>query len=145
MADNRTKEQRSYNMSRIRSRDTKPELVVRRFLFANGIRYRLHRKDLLGHPDIVISRQSAVVFIHGCFWHGHTNCKYAKIPKSNKDFWQRKILANRGRDEKITRSLKNAGWSVFVIWECQLTPRTLDTTLNHLLNDLLGKNFFSGL
>jgi DNA mismatch endonuclease (patch repair protein) len=138
--DNRTKVQRSYNMSRIRSTNTKPELLVRKFLFANGIKYRLYLKELAGKPDIVIRKLNSVIFINGCFWHGHKNCKNAKTPVANQEFWVSKITSNHERDKKNIRLLKNDGWRVLVVWECQLDQKKLDKTLDNLVKKLLGKN-----
>jgi len=139
MADNRTKEQRSYNMSRIRSTNTKPEILVRKFLFKNGFRYRLYSKKLVGKPDIVLPKYKAVIFVHGCFWHGHMNCKNAKTPVSNNSFWVNKISANSYRDKRNVKVLKKLGWKVYTIWECQLikskTEKTLTTLMNKLLKD----------
>lgn len=140
MTDNRTKEQRSYNMSRIRSVNTKPELLVRKFLFAKGIRFRLHSKRLAGKPDIVISKLKSVIFVNGCFWHGHKNCKYAKTPATNRIFWIDKISKNSLRDTKNIRFLKKGGWNVIVIWECQLQPPKAEKTLSKLLDKLSKKD-----
>jgi DNA mismatch endonuclease (patch repair protein) len=140
MADNRTKEQRSYNMSRIRSKNTKPEILVRRFLFAKGIRFRLHSKQLEGRPDIVIHKLKAIVFVHGCFWHGHRNCKNAKIPASNRTFWVKKFTTNAQRDRRTIVALKKDGWKVFVLWECQLGIGNADNTLSKFFEKLLRKD-----
>ena len=111
---------RSYNMSRILSMNTKPELIVRKYLFANGIRYRLHDKKLPGKPDIVVKRFRVVIFVNGCFWHQHKNCKYASKPKSNRKFWNKKLSGNVSRDKKNISSLRKLGYRVFVIWECKI-------------------------
>lgn len=140
MADNRTTEQRSYNMSMIRSKNTKPELLVRKYLFNQGFRYRIHSKNLIGKPDIVLPKHKAVVFVHGCFWHGHTNCKFAKKPVSNNSFWANKIDKNNQRDKRNTCLLKKLGWNVITLWECQLAKTKADKTLNKLLQKLLNKN-----
>jgi DNA mismatch endonuclease (patch repair protein) len=140
MSDNRTKEQRSYNMSRIRSTNTKPEILVRKFLFANGFRFRLHSKKLTGKPDIVIHKINSVVFVHGCFWHGHKNCKNAKTPVKHKKFWINKVKTNSERDKRNVRSLRKEGWKVLEIWECQLHPKKVDRTLEKLLQKLSDKN-----
>jgi DNA mismatch endonuclease, patch repair protein len=137
MADNRTKEQRSYNMSMIRSTNTKPELLVRKFLFENGFRYRLHSKKLVGRPDIVLPKYKTIIFIHGCFWHGHHNCKNAKTPVTNKYFWINKIVTNSNRDKANIKTLKKQGWKVYTIWECQLSKLKAERTLSALLNKLL--------
>ena len=118
--DTLTPEQRSAIMSRIRSKDTKPEMVVRRHLHALGFRYRLHVSKLPGHPDIVLPKWRTVVFVNGCFWHRHEGCKIATMPKSNVEFWTAKFQRNVERDAKGQAALKAAGWKVIVIWECEL-------------------------
>ena len=137
MADNRTVEQRSYNMSMIRSTNTKPEILVRKFLFKQGFRYRLHSKKLVGKPDIVMPKYNAVIFVHGCFWHGHSNCKFAKVPVSNNSFWADKIETNKKRDKRNVAKLKKHDWKVFVLWECQLAKNKVENTLNKLFKKLL--------
>ena len=117
MTDVHTPEQRSFNMSRIRGKDTKPELVVRRSLHRLGFRFRLHVKNLPGKPDLVLPKYHAVIFIHGCFWHGH-DCKLFKWPRTRKKFWREKISDNRARDEKNRRLLEGEGWRILEIWEC---------------------------
>lgn len=118
MTDVLSKRQRSYCMSRIRSRDTHPELVVRRAAHAMGYRYRLHRRDLPGCPDLVFPRLNRIVLVHGCFWHMH-RCRFGKVvPKTNASFWQEKRKANVERDRRNLRKLRKAGWRVLVIWEC---------------------------
>lgn len=119
MADVLTPEQRRLNMRRIRAKDTKPELLVRRGLHAHGFRFRLHRKDLPGCPDLVFPSRRAVIFVHGCFWHGH-GCPLCKMPATRPEFWQMKIDRNRARDQKAIVALKSAGWRVLVVWECAL-------------------------
>ena len=120
MADIHDKQTRTFNMSRIRSKNTKPELLVRKFLFANGLRYRLHDKNLPGKPDIVLPKYKTVVFVHGCFWHGHKNCKYFVIPKTRTDWWLQKINGNVKRDKMNTASLRKLGWTVLKIFECEI-------------------------
>jgi DNA mismatch endonuclease (patch repair protein) len=120
MPDKITPEVRSKIMASVRRRDTAPELAVRRRLFAAGYRYRLHRRDLPGAPDIVLPRFRTAIFVHGCFWHSH-NCTRGQRPASNRDFWDRKLSGNRVRDLKNQTSLRNAGWRVEVIWQCSLT------------------------
>ena len=120
MADIHDKQTRSFNMSRIRSKNTKPELLVRKFLFAKGLRYRLHDKNLPGKPDIVLPKYKTVVLVHGCFWHGHKNCKYFVIPKTRTDWWLHKINGNVERDKINTASLRKLGWKVLKIFECEL-------------------------
>lgn len=113
-------------MSAVRSKDTRPEMTVRRFLHAAGFRYRLHRRDLPGTPDITLPRFGAAVFVHGCFWHGH-DCPMFKWPKTRRDFWERKIRGNAKRDDKVRGMLIGSGWRVLVIWECALRgPQKMD-------------------
>jgi DNA mismatch endonuclease (patch repair protein) len=140
MADNRTMDQRSHNMSRIRSKNTKPELLVRKYLFNRGFRYRLHSKNLVGKPDISLIKYKSVVFVHGCFWHGHTNCKFAKVPVTNNSFWVSKIEKNNERDRRNIRLLKKLGWKVFTLWECQLVKAKAEKTLDKLVRKLLNEN-----
>jgi DNA mismatch endonuclease (patch repair protein) len=118
--DTLTTEQRSKNMSKIRSKDSKPEITVRKMLFKEGFRFRLHDKKLPGKPDIVLKKYKTVIFVHGCFWHQHEGCKRANMPKSNLEYWVPKIERNVQRDEEHTEKLKNAGWNVIVIWECEV-------------------------
>lgn len=119
MADHLTAEQRSFNMSRIRGRDTKPEMVVRRMLHALGFRFRLHRADLPGKPDIVLSKWRTVVFVHGCFWHGD-HCDLFRWPATRQEFWRAKIESNVTRDHAAIEKLLAAGWRVVTVWECAL-------------------------
>ncbi len=124
MADVHEPGVRSYNMSRIKGKNTKPELKVRKYLHAQGFRYNLHGKykgsTLPGKPDIVLPKYKTVIFMHGCFWHAHKDCKYFKLPKTNAQFWKDKIYGNKARDEKHQHELKEMGWKVIVIWECEL-------------------------
>lgn len=136
MSDVLTKEQRHRCMSNVKSKNTKPEIMVRKFLFSNGYRYRVNRKDLPGKPDIVLPKYRTVVFINGCFWHGHQNCKYATIPASNHEFWLTKITGNVERDKQTREKLSQMGWSVIDIWQCQLKPSEKETTLNNLISIL---------
>jgi DNA mismatch endonuclease (patch repair protein) len=140
MADNRTKEQRSYNMKQIRGYDTKPELIVRKYLHAAGYRYRLYEKKMPGRPDLVLPKYKVVIFINGCFWHGHKNCKYAKIPVSNNKFWISKIEKNTARDQRNINILKKESWTVIVIWECQLNKAKITKTLDRLVTKIALKN-----
>jgi len=117
--------QRSYNMSRIKGKDTKPEEVVRQLLWSHGYRYRLHRKDLPGKPDIVFPGRKKAIFIHGCFWHRH-DCRYFKWPKTNTEFWQKKIGDNVLRDSRNYDLLAVSGWKCLVIWECETKIKNLD-------------------
>lgn len=119
MVDRIGKEHRSWNMSRIRGKNTSPELLVRSLLHRLGYRFRLHRRDLPGKPDIILPKHKAVVFVHGCFWHRHSRCKYAYTPKSNLEFWRDKFHGNVQRDRVTARRLRKLGWRVIVVWECQ--------------------------
>lgn len=119
-------ETRSRVMSRIKARDTKPEMAVRRYLHAMGLRYALHDRNLPGRPDLVFRTRKVAVFVHGCFWHGHKGCSAWRMPQSRTDYWEAKIGGNRARDESAIRMLRRAGWSVQVVWACQLTERRLD-------------------
>jgi len=139
MADTHDKATRSYNMSQIRSKNTKPEMAVRKFLFSKGFRFRLHDKMLPGKPDIILKKYNTAIFVHGCFWHAHTNCKYSVQVKSNTEYWLPKILNNVRRDNIAETELKNMGWNVLVLWECQLKPKTNDETLNLLYEDLMNQ------
>ena len=118
--DRITREHRSWNMSRIKSCNTKPEIVVRSLLHNMGYRFRLHRKDLPGKPDIVLPRYKSIIFIHGCFWHRHKECKNTTSPKTKKTFWREKFKANVIRDKKVQEELKSMGWKILIIWECEL-------------------------
>lgn len=120
MADTLTPTQRSERMSRIRGKDTRPELVLRRAIHASGLRYRLHVRRIPGSPDLVFPKYGAVVFVHGCFWHQHAGCKSAHIPKSNSEFWDLKFKLNKERDRRNARELRVLGWRVAVVWECQV-------------------------
>ena len=133
MADVHSKETRSYNMSRIRSKDTKPEMLVRKFLHKNGFRYRLHVKDLPGKPDIVLPKYKTVIFVHGCFWHGHEGCKYYVVPKTRTEWWVNKITHNIERDKEVRKHLIKQDWRVINIWECRLKINQ-DRRLKNILN-----------
>lgn len=117
---------RSRMMSGIRGRDTKPEIIVRKFLYSRGLRYRIAPKGLLGKPDIVFTKHRTVVFVHGCFWHRHRRCRYAAVPSSNTEFWTEKFAKNIKRDAFVRNTLRAEGWRVYTIWECQVTPRKLN-------------------
>ncbi|MEX8547885.1 MAG: very short patch repair endonuclease [Mucilaginibacter sp.] len=140
MADIHSKEIRSYNMSRVKSKDTKPEMLVRKFLHKNGFRYRLHVKNLPGKPDIVLPKYKTVIFIHGCFWHGHENCKKASLPKTRTEWWTDKIGKNGENDQKAETILSNLGWKVIKIWECELKSNVFEKTLNKLLINIIPKH-----
>lgn len=135
--DKHSKEVRSYNMSQIRSTNSKPEIMVRKYLFSKGLRYRKNVKTLPGKPDIVLPKYKTIVFVNGCFWHGHKNCKYFVMPKSNIEFWNEKISRNISRDEEIHRKLSAAGWNVIVVWECELKKDKRENTLEYLYYNIL--------
>lgn len=137
MTDVHDKKTRSFNMSRIRSKDTQPEILVRKFLFAKGFRYKLHDKTLPGKPDLVFPKYTAVVFIHGCFWHGHEGCKYFVIPKTRREWWVEKISRNKQLDTENTIKLRKLGWKVITIFECRLRPKKKDRTLAQLAGKLV--------
>lgn len=120
MTDVFTKEKRRKIMASIKGRDTKPEKAVRSIIHRMGFRFSLHRADLPGKPDIVLPRHGKVIFVHGCFWHGHANCRKATIPATNTEFWTEKIVKNKARDVKVKRQLRQAGWKVLVVWECEI-------------------------
>ena len=131
--DRLTKEQRSWNMSRIRSKDTKPEMIVRRLLHAMSVRYRLHRATLPGKPDIVLGPRRLVIFVHGCFWHRHPGCRYTSIPSTRPDFWQTKFEVNVVRDNAARGALLAAGWRVATVWDCAVRkPQQVEFAVNLL-------------
>ena len=140
MADRMSKEQRHKCMSRIKSKDTKPELIVRRYLHAHGYRYRINVKRLPGTPDIVLRKYRTVIFINGCFWHGHEGCKHFVLPKSNSQFWQKKIESNKQRDIEKRIQLRHLGWHTIIIWGCELLAKNRLTTLQ-ALEQTLNKIF----
>lgn len=134
--DKLTKEQRHRCMSAIRSKNTKPELLVRKFLFSRGFRYRLNHPRLPGHPDLVLRKYRTVIFVNGCFWHGHEGCRYYVLPKSNVNFWQAKVERNRARDAEERHKLTAMGWHCITVWECQLKPKVRQQTLESLVHTL---------
>jgi len=139
------KKTRSYNMSRIKGKNTKPEEIVRKYLFSKGFRYRKNDKKLPGTPDIVLPKYKTVIFVNGCFWHGHKDCRYFVIPKTNTDFWLNKINTNIERDKHKQEALKELGWNVIVVWECELKSQTKETTLETLKGQILKyKGDYSG-
>ncbi len=123
-------------MSAIRSKDTRPEMVVRKYLFSKGFRYRLHHNKLPGHPDLVLKKYRTVIFINGCFWHGHEDCKYSKIPQTNTEFWEEKIRRNQARDRADRQTLAQMGWHSITIWECLLKPNLREQTLESVVAGL---------
>lgn len=138
MADRITPETRSRNMAAIRAKDTKPELEVRRFLHSQGFRFRLHRKDLQGKPDLVLPKYKTAIFVHGCFWHLH-GCKNTVIPKTRTEWWLAKLEGNRARDEKNRERLEQLGWQVITVWECEINPARLDM----LTTEIAGRTALS--
>lgn len=140
MADVHTPEQRSYNMSQIRSRNTKPEELVRKYLFSQGFRYRKNDSRLPGKPDIVLPKYKTAIFVNGCFWHGHEGCRYFVWPKSNAEFWKEKITGNIQRDKRNHHLLAEQGWRVIEVWECELKKNTFRKTLVSLVNDIRSSN-----
>ncbi|MPL95780.1 Very short patch repair protein [bioreactor metagenome] len=136
MADVHDKKTRSYNMSMIKGKDTKPELLVRKFLFSKGYRYKLNDKSLPGKPDIVLPKHKTVIFVNGCFWHGHENCRYFVIPKTRTQWWLDKIGKNKENDLKNAKLLSEAGWRVIRIFECDLKPANREKMLKVLINQL---------
>lgn len=133
---------RSYNMSRIKGKNTKPEDIVAKYLFAHGFRYRRNVKTLPGTPDIVLKKYKTVIFVNGCFWHAHEGCRYFVLPEENREFWNEKLLRNRERDAEKQKQLQELGWNVIVIWECELKNNKIKETLD-TLKEVLTKNFRS--
>ena len=133
MADVLTPKQRSYNMSRIRGKDTKPEEMVRKYLFSQGFRYRKNDARLPGKPDIVLPKHKTVIFVNGCFWHKHEGCKYFVWPKNNAEFWKDKIEKNVARDQRNYDLLRKAGWTIIIVWDCELRPNNREATFSNLL------------
>ncbi len=123
-------------MSKISGKETKPEILVRKYLFAHGFRYRKNVKELPGKPDIVLPKYKTVIFVNGCFWHGHENCKKSELPATNTEFWREKISSNINRDKKQQRELQNKGYKILIVWQCELTADFRETTLNNLLKKL---------
>lgn len=132
MGDVMTPEQRHKCMARIRSKNTKPEIMVRKYLFARGFRYRKNVRRLPGTPDIVLRKYRTVIFVNGCFWHGHEGCRYSHLPKSNVEFWRNKIERNKKRDLRERVELRRMGWHVIQVWECQLKPKEREMTLRSI-------------
>ena len=135
--DNHTKSQRSYNMSRIRSTNSKPEEVVRKYLFSQGFRYRKNDKRYPGKPDIVLPKYKTVIFVHGCFWHMH-DCGRFVWPSSNVEYWEKKITGNIKRDKEHTEKLRADGWKVLTIWECELKKKVCEQRLSALVEEIRG-------
>lgn len=137
MPDILTKEERSVRMSRIHSVSTKPELKLRQSLWHQGFRYRINDKRLPGRPDIVLPKYRTVVFMHGCFWHGHKGCPTSHIPKTNTEFWEAKVARNQARDQEVWRKLEAKGWNVIIVWECQLKKANLEETIDRVAGEIV--------
>lgn len=135
------KEQRSRNMSCIKGKDTRPEVMVRRYLFSKGFRFRKNDKRYPGHPDVVLPKYRTVVFVNGCFWHCHQGCRYATVPRTNQEYWLPKLKRNRERDEQTVRTLEDMGWHVIVVWECQLRKSVRADTLLGLECRIRGEEY----
>ena len=138
MADIHDKKTRSFNMSRIRNKNTKPEEIVRKYLFTHGLRYRKNDKRYPGKPDIVLPKYKTVIFVNGCFWHKHEGCRYFVVPKSNTEFWMNKINRNAERDAENTKKLIDMGWKVVTVWECELKRENREMRLNILVDDIMS-------
>ena len=132
-----SKKKRSAVMAKIKGKDTKPEWIVRRYLFSRGYRYRKNVKGLPGTPDIVLQKYKAVIFVNGCFWHGHQGCKYAHLPSTNLEYWEKKIADNLERDKRKTQELERLGYQVSVVWQCQLKPKVREQNLRNLYNNIV--------
>jgi DNA mismatch endonuclease (patch repair protein) len=140
--DTISKKKRSDVMSRIRAKNTRPEIAVRKILHRMGLRFRIHKSDLPGKPDICLPKHKAVIFVHGCFWHGHSGCSNARLPKSNRAYWIPKIKRNAERDKIHKTALRKAGWKVITVWECELkNMHRLDKRLRGFFNKPLGSRF----
>ena len=135
--DKISKEVRSRNMAAIKGKDTKPEITVRKFLFSKGFRYKLYDKSLPGKPDLVLPKYKTVIFVHGCFWHGHVDCRYFVIPKTRTEWWKTKIERNKQLDDENYVKLKKMGWKIITIFECRLRPKFRNRTLQHLMTRLV--------
>ena len=140
MATKFFKGSRSFTMSRIRKTNSKPELIVRKFLYANGYRYRIHYSKLPGNPDIALISRKITIFVNGCFWHAHNGCKLNRMPKSNLQYWLPKIQRNVIRDKENFLKLNRAGWKVIIVWECELSKKQAETTLIKLLKKIQTQN-----
>lgn len=138
MADIYSSEKRSKIMSKISGKETKPEILVRKYLFSKGYRFRKNDKRFPGRPDIVLPKYKTIIFVHGCFWHGHEDCKKSKLPKTRKEFWENKIINNIQRDKTNIQELENQGWNVIVIWECKLKKKELKKTLLSTINKIIN-------
>ena len=141
MPDVHSTQTRSYNMSQIKGKNTKPELLVRKYLFSKGFRYRINDKRYPGHPDIVLPKYKTAIFINGCFWHVHEGCNYFIWPKNNEDFWRKKLLSNSKRDKSNYEELSELGWRVIIIWECELKKSMVPDRLNTLILQINSQHY----
>lgn len=139
MADIFSKSKRSEIMSNISAKNTKPEIILRKALFAKGYRYRINYKKLPGKPDIVLSKHKTVIFVNGCFWHGHSQCKDAHLPKTNIEFWKNKIESNVERDKRNIQQLEELGWNVILIWECEIKKKNMNSLITRIINSLSSR------
>ena len=137
MSDKHTPVQRHRNMAAIHSASTKPELTLRLALWHQGFRYRINDKRFPGRPDIVLPKYRTVIFIHGCFWHGHKDCKYDTVPQTNAEFWKAKVARNQERDQEVWRKLEAKGWSVIIVWECQLKKANLEENVARVASEII--------
>lgn len=137
MTDVHDSKTRSYNMSQIKSKNTKPEIFVRKYLHSKGLRFRLHNNKLPGKPDLTLPKYHAVIFVNGCFWHGHHGCKYFTLPQTRTEWWKEKIEETRKRDQSAKSLLKEKGWRVLVIWECVLKQDKRNITMSNIYNTLI--------
>lgn len=144
MTDIFDKATRSHIMSMIKGANTSPEMIVRKYLHSKGLRYRLHNKKLPGRPDLTLPRYNTVIFVNGCFWHGHKGCKYFKLPKTRTEWWQNKFEKTIIRDKKSKTLLKKIGWKILVIWECELTPKKANKTLGKLFTNIMNNQIDKG-
>ncbi len=135
MSDSLTAQKRSWNMSRIKGKDTKPEIIVRKYLFSEGFRFRKNDKRYPGKPDIILPRYKTAIFVHGCFWHRHNGCKMATMPKSNTDFWTEKFNKNIYNDQKHVAELTQMGWRVIIIWECEI-KNNFNETMRRIISEI---------
>lgn len=137
MADTVSKEKRSEIMSHVTGKETKPEIIVRKYLFSHGLRYKKNVKQLPGTPDIVLPKYKTVVFVNGCFWHGHKECKYSHLPSTNIEYWEKKIADNLERDKRKKRELEELGYHVLIVWQCQLKPKVRIKNLENLYHNIV--------
>lgn len=145
MTDIFSKNKRSKIMSKISSKNTKPEIILRKALFEKGYRYRINYKKLPGSPDIVLPKYKTVIFVHGCFWHAHPNCKDAHLPKTNIEFWRNKINSNIERDKRTTQQLMSLGWNIIIVWECEIKKKNMASLISGIISSLSQERSKSGL